>query len=89
MSPILIAWIVAVVAGSVVGKLLGTFLRKRSLGLVGNPVVAIIGGIATWQGAILAGIIAPTDAVGAGVFSLVGGIILLVIASRFKTPALP
>ncbi|MEM7730304.1 MAG: hypothetical protein AAF311_13725 [Pseudomonadota bacterium] len=84
MTPTLIAWIVAVTTGATGGKLLGTFLRSRSFGLIGNPVISLLGGLAIWQGAVLAGMASPEDYIFAGILSLIGGIAVLILASRLR-----
>lgn len=85
MTPMMIAWLAAVAGGATVGKILGTFLRGKSLGTVLNPIVSLIGGVAAWQAAVIGGLAPPTEWLPAALFALIGGAVALFVASRFKT----
>ena len=81
-----IAWVVALVAGSVVAKMLALFMRGRDLGMVLGPVVGASGGALAWQAYLLASATKGTDPVVAGLIAFVGGGLAFIAIAMLKRP---
>ncbi|MCI4643193.1 MAG: hypothetical protein MRY64_00240 [Hyphomonadaceae bacterium] len=84
MDPITISWIVAIITGSVIAKFLGLVMKGRDPGMVAGPIIGIIGAVAAWQGAVFLNLVAPADAVLAGVCAALGGAVAYLIAALLK-----
>ena len=84
MDPIIIAWIAAVAGGATAGKLVGIFLRRRGFGLVGNPVIALLGGVVVWQAGVRFGGIPVAEWPAALLLGVVGGAFLLSVVGAFR-----
>jgi len=57
MEPIVISWIAVVVAGSTAAKLVGLFFKENGFGQVSGALIGIVGGILSWQPAVLMGFV--------------------------------
>lgn len=82
-----IAWAVALVAGSVVAKMLALFMRGRDLGLVLGPIVGAAGGAVVWQAYLLATAAKSSDPVLAGVIAFIGGGAAFITVAMLKRPS--